>query len=115
MAATAAALSCGASSCDDGSKPPGGGPGREGHMIKEFALILSGLVLLGGCGPGEQDDAAPGALAQGLRGPRPTGRDLFVDETFGGNGRTCQTCHSTQTGTVSPEEVRQRLRHRRDP
>ena len=30
-------------------------------------------------------------------------------ETFGGNGRTCRTCHSKQTGTFTPEEAVARL------
>src|SRR5262245_38173057 len=30
------------------------------------------------------------------------GRALFERETFGGNGRTCLTCHGRDTGTVSP-------------
>jgi len=34
------------------------------------------------------------------------GRRLFRKETFGGNGRTCATCHSPSTGTLSPEDVR---------
>jgi hypothetical protein len=34
------------------------------------------------------------------------GRRLFRKETFGGNGRTCETCHSPSTGTLSPEDVR---------
>jgi hypothetical protein len=36
----------------------------------------------------------------------PPGRRLFTHETFGGNGRTCQTCHTEKTGTVSPEDAR---------
>ena len=44
------------------------------------------------------------------------GRRLFDEETFGGNGRTCLTCHSQRTGTVSPEDARLRFRiDRRDP
>jgi cytochrome c peroxidase len=47
---------------------------------------------------------------------RNDGRQLFDRETFGGNGRTCVTCHSRETGTVSPQDARQRLRgNRRDP
>ncbi|MFN8062330.1 MAG: cytochrome c peroxidase [Vicinamibacterales bacterium] len=38
------------------------------------------------------------------------GERLFEKETFGGNGRTCQTCHSEETGTVSPEDARKRFR-----
>ena len=37
------------------------------------------------------------------------GRRLFDVETFGGNGRTCRTCHSKKTGTFSPEEALARL------
>src|SRR4029453_16862214 len=37
------------------------------------------------------------------------GRKLFDVETFGGNGRTCRTCHSKKTGTFSPEEAVARL------
>jgi len=37
-------------------------------------------------------------------------RRLFTTETFGGNGRTCQTCHSSNTGTVSPQEAQSRFR-----
>jgi len=37
------------------------------------------------------------------------GQRLFDHETFGGNGRTCRTCHSSDNGTISPEEVAKRL------
>jgi cytochrome c peroxidase len=37
------------------------------------------------------------------------GRKLFDVETFGGNGRTCRTCHSNRTGTFSPEDALARL------
>ena len=44
------------------------------------------------------------------------GRRLFDEETFGGNGRTCLTCHSQRTGTVSPEDARLRFRiDQKDP
>jgi cytochrome c peroxidase len=33
------------------------------------------------------------------------GGRLFRKETFGGNGRTCETCHSRSTGTLSPADV----------
>lgn len=36
-------------------------------------------------------------------------RRLFERETFGGNGRTCLTCHSRQTGTVSPQDAQRRF------
>src|SRR5919106_3851213 len=39
----------------------------------------------------------------------PNGKDLFERETFGGNGRTCVTCHSHKTGTLSPADARERF------
>lgn len=47
-------------------------------------------------------------------GPDTSERDrrLFTTETFGGNGRSCDTCHSltTGTGTVSPQDAQERYR-----
>jgi hypothetical protein len=44
------------------------------------------------------------------------GRRLFERDTFGGNGRTWETCHSEDTGTVSPQDARKRFRRtHRDP
>ena len=40
--------------------------------------------------------------------PHEGGR-LFRKETFGGNGRTCETCHSRSTGTLSPADVQKLL------
>jgi cytochrome c peroxidase len=37
------------------------------------------------------------------------GQRLFDHETFGGNGRTCRTCHSGADGTIDPVEVAERL------
>ena len=49
-------------------------------------------------------------------GARKDGKRLFERETFGGNGRTCLTCHSSETGTVSPEDAQERFRcDPRDP
>jgi cytochrome c peroxidase len=39
----------------------------------------------------------------------PEGQRLFDHETFGGNGRTCRTCHSGPDGTLDPAEVAERL------
>ena len=46
--------------------------------------------------------------------PHP-GERLFDRETFGGNGRTCSTCHSGGDGTIDPEEVAERLEDPSDP
>jgi Di-haem cytochrome c peroxidase len=39
------------------------------------------------------------------------GQRLFDHETFGGNGRTCRTCHSGNHGTIDVEDVAERLRN----
>ena len=41
------------------------------------------------------------------------GKRLFERATFGGNGRTCRTCHSDETGTLAPRDVQKRFR--KDP
>ena len=44
------------------------------------------------------------------------GKRLFEFETFGGNGRTCRTCHSQTTGTVSPQDAQLLFKtHPNDP
>jgi cytochrome c peroxidase len=49
-------------------------------------------------------------------GERQDGKRLFERETFGGNGRTCLTCHSIETGTVSPADALARFqKDPRDP
>jgi cytochrome c peroxidase len=56
-----------------------------------------------------QDDERSG----NAHGNGKNGKHLFERETFGGNGRTCSTCHSETTGTVSPEDAQRRFD--RDP
>ncbi len=47
------------------------------------------------------------ALGQAERGMELNGKKLFERETFGGNGRTCLTCHSKLTGTLTVAHVQQ--------
>ena len=59
-----------------------------------------------GCRP----EALPEETARVCRvARRLEGQRLFEEETFGGNGRTCATCHSRETGTLSPTDVQARL------
>ena len=53
-------------------------------------------------------------LAQAELGAELNGKKLFEKETFGGNGRTCQTCHSKHTGTLGLADV-QRIIEKADP
>lgn len=43
------------------------------------------------------------------QGQARNGKILFDQETFGGNGRTCVTCHSQKTGTVSLDDIQERF------
>ena len=38
------------------------------------------------------------------------GRRLFERETFNGNGRTCSSCHTSATGTISPIDAQKRFK-----
>lgn len=60
------------------------------------AMVLSAAIL----SASDRDDAAVSSK----------GKRLFDDATFGGNGRTCSTCHSRDTGTVSPRDAQRRFR-----
>lgn len=61
------------------------------------ALVCTTAIAVAASGVG----VGPGQVLEGKR--------LFESETFGGNGRTCQTCHSQATGTVSPKDAEERF------
>lgn len=56
-----------------------------------------------------QSEQSESSDAERRIGARLFGKRLFERETFGGNGRTCLTCHSPETGTVSPEDAQKRF------
>src|SRR6266542_3162156 len=62
-------------------------------------VALGGVTVVAG-----QPATAADAAASGKNG-----RFFFDKETFGGNGRTCLTCHSKETGTVSIQEAQARF------
>jgi hypothetical protein len=100
---------------------------RRSPTFVARAMLLAGIVLLAtlalpvstpslqaqgppflslACDP----DLLPQGHADACRALRRNeGRRLFDQETFGGNGRTCVTCHSRETGTFSPADALQRL------
>ena len=53
-------------------------------------------------------------LGQDELGLELDGKKLFDKETFGGNGRTCLTCHNKATGTLTLADVQQII-DKRDP
>ena len=93
--------------------------------LKHRAAVVIGcaslLVVAGGYGGATGQETGVGGNAQAATDCDPSssekcaksrlqeGRRLFDVETFGGNGRTCRTCHSKKTGTFSPGEALARL------
>ena len=81
-----------------------------------FILMASTLLTIGSIGHvvvvGQQaaDIMGQSAGEENPAAKRQEGRRLFRKETFGGNGRTCETCHSRRTGTLSPEDVQELLK-----
>jgi hypothetical protein len=74
-------------------------------------IALVGTVMIAGAAgclegePAPEDDEAVAQSQQAVNNN--TGKKLFERETFGGNGRTCQTCHTKKTGELSPAQVRE--------
>ena len=71
--------------------------------MKTIVCSAAGVVLLGFF-------LSSATAAGGGANVTKAGQRLFEQETFGGNGRTCRTCHSADSGTVSPEDAAKRLR-----
>jgi len=85
------------------------------------ARVLLALSLIG-CGGG--GDGGSGGITTPPPPPPPppppdgllaTGERLFDLETFGGNGRTCVTCHMRETGTITLEAIAARVLTPSDP
>ncbi|MFW6088242.1 MAG: cytochrome-c peroxidase [Gemmatimonadota bacterium] len=85
--------------------------------IGTHSIGLLAAALVAACGadasapvePEEPAGAGSGAEALAARGGRPAlverGRRLFFEETFGGNGRTCGTCHPAPTLVLTPADI----------
>src|ERR1044071_1315277 len=72
--------------------------------IRQAAVAV--LLLTAGCGgPSPAGTSRVGEVAEAHQSLVATGESLFRQETFGGNGRTCETCHSMATGTVNPAQL----------
>jgi len=84
------------------------------------------LVLAVGCGQEMSDEERSGSKAAEVMDTRNLelglsqrvpeqaafhvpGELLFRYATFGGNGRTCETCHGLETGTLNPAEIQARF------
>jgi cytochrome c peroxidase len=69
-------------------------------MGLRHCLVMVGAAATLGCA-NAPEPAPPASLEE-------TGRTLFTQETFGGNGRVCSTCHEPdQFGTITPAFVQE--------
>lgn len=78
------------------------------------AALTASLLILAGCADTtfSVDDEETTAVASeecGGYGGYQTGKFLFEQEKFGGNGRTCRTCHDNETGSISPASAKARF------
>ena len=78
---------------------------------RRLAALTAALVTLAF---GSGSNPLSKELGQDELGLELDGKKLFDKETFGGNGRTCRTCHSKETGTLTLADV-QRIIEKRDP
>ena len=76
---------------------------RTSKLLIAFITLFLAAVTSSLSGQAQSEGSRNGV------GSRKDGKRLFTRETFGGNGRTCLTCHSAETGTVSPEDARERF------
>ena len=107
VAAGTSAVSGLAGAAAGGAPVVGGATGGSAGSPAAFGAGGFGNPGGGGAG-GVAPSAGAGGTAGGAAGPAAGDEDgeyLFTKETFGGNGRTCVTCHSSATGTVSPADV----------
>lgn len=93
--------------------------------MKQIVLVLASAAVLAACGDagefqGQADDPDDIEVAEAEQASsvidKIKGKFLFEKETFNGNGRTCETCHSGSDGQVSPAEAQARFKkNKKDP
>ena len=81
------------------------------RLVSRYDVLVCGVLFACGVGCATGDAASDDNLDQGveltLNLQQQTGKQLFHSETFKGDGRTCVTCHSDKTGTLSPQQIAQ--------
>jgi hypothetical protein len=82
---------------------------REGGSRRIRPAWLGLLVAATACGEGVPGTAPPPAPPLPPAVDLADGQHLFDRETFGGNGRTCLTCHMRETGTITLADISRRL------
>ena len=83
-------------------------------MARPVPQLVALVVTMAFVVSGGSDLSLSKGLGQAELGMEVDGKKLFERETFGGNGRTCRTCHSKDTGTLTLADV-QRIIDKADP
>jgi cytochrome c peroxidase len=73
-------------------------------MARTARQVAASVTLAVALGAGNDISLSKG-LGQDELGGKLDGKKLFDKETFGGNGRTCLTCHRVDTGTLGIADV----------
>lgn len=90
--------------------PPVRRPDIHVRGVHFSVLALCVSAALGGCQPEAETEIEEDVGSAELPLSRAAeAKRLYEQETFGGNGRTCLTCHDATTGTLSPADVQARF------
>lgn len=83
---------------------------RTKNVKRANAWAAACLSLMwGGCAVDAEEETVGDEFGELSASSATDGEFLFDHETFGGNGRTCKTCHGDGSGTLSAEDAAQRL------
>jgi cytochrome c peroxidase len=84
-------------------------------LLPKALLTTLFSLAAAGCGDAASEDLPTPLLNEGtsdvqqqLSFQEEYGKFLFENATFGGNGRTCDTCHTSSTGSLSPAQAQAR-------
>jgi len=87
---------------------------RWGSRASACAFVFASAVQVARGGPPSSPPPDSPPSGDSKRATFALGDDVFFHETFGGNGRTCATCHDPRNEfTISPELVQ--ARYQQDP
>ena len=84
------------------------------RTVPQLVALGVTIALAIGSDPSFSHEPGQAELGMELNRKKLNGKRLFERETFGGNGRTCGTCHTKRTGTLTLDDV-QRIIEKSDP
>lgn len=73
--------------------------------MKTFYKAFAVFSLLAGCGGTPSAEETTSETSEASLDQDVLGLLLFNNATFRGNGRVCSTCHTSETGTITPQQA----------